>query len=254
MIETLGAPPPPLRRRRRPGRPQDSAETTRLPLTRVTSVRAAESFADESAAMAWLDGVVAEEATIDAVLDEGIALLNRALHIHSAAAGVPPAAQLSAERAASVRIGFGRGEEVAGGEFSAARKVDARAGGSPRSRRTADLRPQERLAAVLGGRERLAACETLIPRARADLDAGRSREAALQLQVGLEALLAELPSALDDPGHESDIAALRERRHQAGEIANLALTGNLDSDSVAALGELLDTCERVLRRRRILGE
>ena len=39
------------------------------------------------------------------------------------------------------------------------------------------------------------ACETLLLRARADLDAGRRREAALQLRVGLEALLVELEEA-----------------------------------------------------------
>ena len=49
---------------------------------------------------------------------------------------------------------------------------------------------------MLGGRERVDVCETLLLRARADLDAGREREAALQLRVGLEALLAELKGGL----------------------------------------------------------
>ena len=62
---------------------------------------------------------------------------------------------------------------------------------------------------MLGGRERIDACETLLLRARADLDAGRDREAALQLRVGLEALLVELDGALADPGHEEDMASSR---------------------------------------------
>ena len=114
------------------------------------------------------------------------------------------------------RIGYGSGEEVAAGRFTAAREVDVRAGGASRRRRRAEeLRPQERLAAVLGGRERIDACETLLLRARADLDAGRSREAALQLRVGLEALLVELPGALADPGHEEDMATLASGRSEA---------------------------------------
>ncbi len=100
--------------------------------------------------------------------------------------------ELRSEHAATVRIGHGSGKEVASGRFSSAREVDVRGGRSQRRRREEELRPQERVAALLGGREQLDACETLLLRARADLDAGRNREAALQLRVGLEALLVEL--------------------------------------------------------------
>ena len=89
---------------------------------------------------------------------------------------------------------------------------------------------------MLGGRERIDACETLLLRARADLDAGRDREAALQLRVGLEALLAELPGAVSDPGHDEDMATLHERRGEAGEAANAALRGELDAASRAERG------------------
>ena len=63
----------------------------------------------------------------------------------------------------------------------------------------------------------VAACELLLIRARADLDAGRTREAALQLRVGLEALLAER-EALAAPDQDEDLAALDERRddHRRG--------------------------------------
>jgi hypothetical protein len=105
---------------------------------------------------------------------------------------------------------------------------------------------------VLGGREQFDACETLVLRARADLDTGRAREAALQLRVGIEALLAELRGALADPGHEEDMAALNARRHEAGELANAALSGVLDGEQVAQVRDLVETCERILRRRRVL--
>ena len=108
------------------------------------------------------------------------------------------------------------------------------------------------MAAVLRGSERLDACEPLLLRARADLDAGREREAALQLRVGLEALLAELDGAVSDPGHGEDMAMLRERRGEAGEAANEALRGELSGATTTSVTELLERCERVLRRRRVL--
>ena len=83
------------------------------------------------------------------------------------------------------------------------------------------------MAAVLGGREQVDVCETLLLRARADLDAGREREAALQLRVGLEALLVELKGAVADPGHERGHGELNSRRREAGEAANAALAGEL---------------------------
>ena len=65
--------------------------------------------------------------------------------------------------------------------------------GARRTRRSMEA-PEERFAALLGGRGSPLAAEELVLRARADLDAGRTREAALQARVALEALLAELES------------------------------------------------------------
>jgi hypothetical protein len=89
-------------------------------------------------------------------------------------------------------------------------------------------------------------------RARADLDAGRRREGALQLQAGLQALLAELSGALTDPGHEEDMATLAGRRGEAAGAADAALTGELSADRVQQVTDLLEISERVLRRRRVL--
>jgi len=105
---------------------------------------------------------------------------------------------------------------------------------------------------MLGGRESADACETLLLRARADLDAGRDREAALQLRVALEALLAELKRALADPGHEEDMGILSERRSEAGSAANAALQGELTAEQRQQVEELTAISERVLRRRRVL--
>jgi hypothetical protein len=253
VVQTVGAPRPPSRRRRRPRRSDPDAEPAPLPLARATAIRAFAPFGTTEEAEHWLDEAAEAEDTADVLVADGIALLNRALHVHALAGADPHAHELTPERAVAVRIGYGSGEETAQGLFTAAREIDVWAGGaSRRRRRQEDLRPQERVAAVLGGREGVDVCETLLLRARADLDAGRDREAALQLRVGLEALLVELASALDDADHEEDMGTLRERRHEAGEAANRALRGELDAEQARGTRELSEICERVLRRRRIL--
>ncbi len=253
VLETLGAPAPSRRRRRRPREADPSSTPATLPLTRATAVRAFEPFDGEESASRWLADAVAAEESIDWLLADGIGVLNQALHAHAVASGDPSVQILTAQRAVMVRLGYGSGEEVAAGDYTAAREVDVRGGSSsPRRQRAEELRPQERLAAVLGGREQFDACETLLLRARADLDANRNREAALQLRVGLEALLAELPGTVSDPGHEEDMATLTSKRHQAGELANVALQGELNAKQLTSVRDLLKLCERILRRRRVL--
>ena len=254
VLQTLGAPPAPGRRRRRPRASDRDASPEPLPLTRVTAVRAFSPFAGAEEAARWLDGATEAEDTADVLVADGIALLNRALHAQALAAGEEHGQALTPERAVRVRIGYGSGDEVADGRFTDAREVDVRASGaSRRRRRLHDLRPQARVAALLGGGERAPACETLLLRARSDFDAGREREAALQLRIGLEALLGELRGAVDDPGHEQDLAALRERREEAVAAAEQALAGELDAHAATVVRELLELCERVVRRRRVLS-
>jgi len=252
VIETHGAPPPGRRRRRRARHAKPDEPVPELPLAVAMVVRAFEPFEREDAASAWLERSTAEN-SVDKLVGEGIGVLNRALHANAVASGDPHGHSLVANHAVTIRIGYGSGEEVADGVFAAARLVDP--GGSSasrRRRRDKELRPQQRLAAVLGGREQLDASETLLLRARADLDAGRNREAALQLRVGLEALLVELRDAVTDPGHEEDMATIESRRQEVGELANRALNGDLNAKQLTAVEDLLALCERVLRRRRVL--
>lgn len=116
------------------------------------------------------------------------------------------------------------------------------------------MRPQERVAALLRGRERADACETLLLRARADLDAGRRREATLQLRVGLEALLVELPGALDDADHTRDVGILEKRLPTVKAAGEGALKGDLEPEAETSVRETLELAERILRRRRLLTE
>ncbi|HEY5941702.1 MAG TPA: hypothetical protein VIT89_02420 [Solirubrobacterales bacterium] len=175
------------------------------------------------------------------------------MHAQAVAAAAPRSkSELAAEAAERILIGYGSGEEVAASRYRDARTVDVGPRASRRRRRDEELRPQERVAALLGGREQLDACETLLLRARADLDAGRDREAALQLRVGLEALLVELQGALADPDHKEDIGTLAERKSEVGAAANAALQDDLSEQQRTQVEELLQLSERVLRRRRVL--
>jgi len=255
VIETIAAPPRPSRRRRRPRDSEVAAPPAELPLARVTAIRAFDPFEREEEAAAWLAAVTAEEDAIDAVVDVAIALVNDALHAQAIAAAESRSHAVAPERAVAVRIGWGSGEETAAGSFSEARDVDVAATGASRRRRRAEaMRPGERVAALLRGRERADACELLLLRARADLDAGRRREAALQLRVGVEALLAELPAALDDDGHRADIESLEGRLAAIEVAAGRALTGELPVESETVVRESVEIAERVLRRRRVLDK
>jgi len=221
-------------------------------LARITAIRAFAKFEDEEEAARWLDEACEAEDTVDVLVGEAMALLNRALHAQAVATANPSSRnELAAEDAERVAIGYGSGEETAAGRFRDARRVDVRAGSSKRRRREEELSPQERVAGVLTGREQLDACETLLLRARADLDAGRDREAALQLRVGLEALLVELKDAVADPGHEGDMGTLNARKGEVGTAANSALGGDLSPEQRQQVEDLLQISERVLRRRRV---
>jgi hypothetical protein len=254
VLKTIGADPLDGHRRRRRSRPiAAESKPAPLALTRVTVVRASSPLADSSEAARWLDEACEAEDTLEALAAEAIAPLNRGLHAHAVAAADPRGRELGPEQAERVLIGYGSGEETIDGRFTDARQVDlATRDSSNRRRREEELRPQERVAGVLRGRERLDACETLLLRARADLDAGREREAALQLRVGLEALLVELEAAVEDPGHAGDMGTLRERKADADTAAAMAVGGELSDEKRFQVEELVALCERVLRRRRIL--
>jgi hypothetical protein len=249
VVQTLGAPRPARRRHR--SREAEAGPGGELPLTRVTAVRA-EPFAGEGQAESWLADLAADPEALAEAAEEGLRLLNRALAVQRVASGDHYVHELSGERAVAIRVGYGSGEQVAEGEWLAARELQPGAGRGRRARHEADIRPQERLAAVLGGREQLDACETMLARARIDLDAGRTREAALQLEVGVEALLVELRGALSDPGHEEDMELLTARRAEIAAAAGAALRGPLGAGEEQTLRELLPIAERVLRRRRVL--
>ncbi|MGH2985512.1 MAG: hypothetical protein ACRDLO_02350, partial [Solirubrobacterales bacterium] len=188
VVGIAGAPAPPRRRigRAKPKRADPEAAAATVPLTTLTAIRPC-PLGDQAAAELWLGALRDDPEAIAAELADALGFINGAVHAQRTAVLDPSLADVAAEHALAVRIGFGGGEQLAEGRFTDAFEVPR----SARRRRGEMLRPQERVAAVLGGRETVAVCELLVLRARSDLDAGRGREAALQLRVGLEVDMVE---------------------------------------------------------------
>ena len=239
VTATLGAP----QRRLLGNRPRPSStEPVPVPTARATLVTAARMESPDEAA-AWLKS--AGEADIDAALE----VLNRVLHLQRTAAADPFVREVARGQALVARVGYGEGEEVAHGRWTAATTFPAPK--APRTPRAAALRPQERLAALLSGRDAPLAAEELALRARLDLEAGRRREAALQLRVALEAGLAELAPWADRLPERLD--ELRDARAEVGAAANTALQGGLDDDATADVERVLTRLEAALRARVSAG-
>ena len=131
-------------------------------------------------------------------------------------------------------MGYGGGDAVADGRFAEALEL-------PRAGRAAgqavDGGARGALRGAAGAREPQLVAEELVLRARADLNAGRPREAALQARVALEALerLAE---------HRDAVGARRQRG---------ALAESSSGAELQALTEAIKGMEAALRRHRLGG-
>lgn len=239
VLRTIGAP----RRSRLRGRSrkvEPGPDPAPVPTVRATVIGLERLDSDE-AAEAWLDGLASDTAALDEHAARAAGELNALLRAHRAAAADPYARDVAPEGATSVRLGWGTGEEVADGRFSAARELFPPSERSRARRRAEALAPHERLAALLGRREEAMACEELALRARADLAAGRPREAALQTRIALEAALAEL----DQPG---ELGGLRD---DVARAANAALDGEPGAELQERVEAAVAEIERALRRRRL---
>jgi hypothetical protein len=171
--------------------PPGAAGTTKVMVVDPVSLSA------ENQARAWLEDL---ERDRERGIAETLGLVNRILFLHRLAAADPHVSEVSAAQAVAARAGWGEGEQLAAGRWEHA--VELPLGVAERRRgvlrrgarreRAAGLARTERLAALLGARERALVCEELALRARLDLDAGRLAHAAVELAGALELALAEL--------------------------------------------------------------
>ena len=232
MLRTLGAPQRRLVGRRRT-KDVSGASVEPVPTSRATIVRAT-PFDSTDEADAWLDATASDN---DDAVSVAARELNFVLRSHRAAASDPYARDVRADHALVVRLGYGEGEQVADGRFGRAVELPRE---PPKRKRDEALAPQERLAAVLGGRDMLLIGEELLLRARLDLDAGRPREAALQARIALEALLGELDDRFGAP--------LRPLRERVARAANAALDGDLPESDAAAVEDAVGQMAVAVRR------
>jgi hypothetical protein len=244
VIGGLEAPRRAGRRGRRAARAVAEPALDTVEVTRATVIDAA-PLAGSEAAEAWLEDAAGP--ACETVLEGALVTLNRAVAGYRVAAADPYVADADGARAIATRVGYGSGEEVADGRWEEARDL----GPPPRPRRATS--PDERLAALLGGRDVALACEELALRARADLDHGRGREAAMQAHLALEAAVAELEGwrGRGDIGERLD--ELAAHRDAVAAAANEALQGGLSDLAAGAVADALGRLEAALRAKAALG-
>jgi hypothetical protein len=230
-----------LRPRPRPARAQEPAAA---PLTSLSVVDARPLEEDPER---WLADLRRDAERRDAYVERGLVLIRRALGAARIAAAEPGVGEPTPPALGALRVGFGNGEQVAAGRWEQALEL-------PRDERRARrevLRVGERFAALVSGRERPLAGEELLLRARADLASGREREAVLQAELALRALLAARSSlhASDEELAELETATSALARH-AQATPGVAPEPELLAAAEAAVG----LAERVLRRRQAQAE
>jgi hypothetical protein len=226
-----------VRRRSRsaaPGSELDSVEVTRATVITTDPI-------PHDRAHAWLDAAVRDRET---TVGDALALLNRAIHGHRLSASDPYVNEVSADQALATRVGYGSGEQVADGDWEEARELPREQG-----TRSLVLTPQQRLAALLSGRDVSLACEELALRARLDLDQGRGREAALQLSLALDAALAELEGWRATDAVARRLDELHGHREAVDAAAAAALQGGLQPAQSEAVEAALRRLEATLRAR-----
>ncbi|MBB4662641.1 hypothetical protein [Conexibacter arvalis] len=244
VVATLGAPERRwLRGRRGRGEVAPEPDPTPVATSRVTIIDARP--ADAAEAERWLAAADQETAR------DGLGDLGRLVRAHRIAAADPGVPLPHLGQALVARVGVGAGEQVADGRWSEARELPL-PGSERRPRRSVALRPQERLAALLGGRSRPLACEELALRARHDLDHGQLREAALELRSAFDAALHELPATPQGARLSERLEQLRELAGEVDGLGDAAIAGVLGPDAGETLERALGRLEAALRARTLI--
>jgi hypothetical protein len=242
VLNTVGAARRGVFGRRSRTRRTDAAPAP-VPVARATVIDPV-SLSSEAQARAWL-----RELDPEREADAATRVLNRVLYSQRIAAAAPHLHEIAPGQALAIRAGYGIGEQVADGEWRDARELVLSR--TRALRRSTVLRPQERLARLLSGRERALLCEELILRARADLDAQRTAPAAIGLERAYAAALVELPGERRADLH-ARVQELARLSLGVEEAATAALAGERDIDA-ALLRQALERLEAALRARTAPG-
>jgi hypothetical protein len=237
-------------------------EPAPVPTTRVTVIDPV-SLSAEKQARAWL-----AELDRDREVHAAVDVVNRVIQSHRIASADPYTHAVSPAQALVIRAGWGEGEQVADGRWLHARALpwpphQSRSAGSrrrPRRDRSLALRPQERLAALLGVRSTMLLCEELALRAREDLDHRRLAHAALELDHAYELAIHEL-AAEQRQDLAIRIAELEQLRAgvQAQAQVALARRGDAPREDVVVqsdedvIAHALERLEATLRARTASG-
>jgi hypothetical protein len=224
-----------------------------VPTTRVTVVDPI-SLSVENQARAWL-----EELDVDRELSSATAIVNRVLHFHRVAAADPYVHEISPAQALVCRAGWGEGEQVADGLWLHARELAYKPSGrGPLGRlrggraRASALRPQERMARLLGAKGVALLCEELALRARLDLDHGRLAHAALELDTAMAMAVRELRSE-NRQDLAIRLAELEQLHTTVSEQARAVLDSAAHAPDAEALAHALGRLEAALRARSATG-
>lgn len=222
-------------------------EATPVPVARATVVDPVPLSADAQA-RTWLKQLDPEREAYAAA-----EVLNRVLFAHRVATANAYIHEVSPAQALVVRAGYGEGEQVADGMWIDAREIllsRKRAG-----RRASVLRPQERLAGLLAGREHILLCEELTLRSRLDLDADRPALAAVELERAYAAALTELAEEeREDLSERIEELQVLYLELQPVAVAAMPLTGEPAPEIDRALvRNALERLEAALRARTAPG-
>jgi hypothetical protein len=201
IVQELDAPRPQRRGRRR-ARPVDPGAPEQIPVTRVTVT--GPTLDDAAEGSAWLKRAIGDRERGSQELREATRIINRALNALRAEARDPLVQEIGVTKALAVRVGHGTGDELAEGRWTEASQLP-----QPHRGRLDDVESQSRVAAVLAGRDAVHPAETLMQRARLDVQQGRDAEARYGLQAARAALR-------EEPGPRRDqllreLAAIEEK-------------------------------------------
>ncbi len=249
VLATLGAPRRHTVRRRAGRHRPTTSNPAPVATARATVIDSARPLSDEQDAARWLRGLDQHDVT-----RHGVATVNRVLFAHRIATADPQVHEVSADQALVVRAGFGTGPDVADGRWLVARELMAAA--PRRQRRTSALRPQERLALLLGGRDQALICEELTLRARLDVEQGRLAHAALSLRDAYSSALSEIAAdgRLDLSDRLSELHGLSEQVHEAAAgVSRARSVGAAEPIGEAPLRHALERLEAALRARSAGG-